>query len=73
MLLKRPESVEIPSERTVYRVMKESGLVHRPRRKLNGITKTNREARESDDLLKRDFSSNNPLEKCVTDITELKA
>ena len=31
--------VAIPSERTVYRVMKEIGLVHHPRRKPNGITK----------------------------------
>ncbi len=73
LLLKRPEGVEIPSERTVYRVMKEIGLVHRPRRKPNGITKADREARKSDDLLKRDFSADKPLEKCVTDITEMKA
>ena len=73
LLLKQPEGVTIPSERTVYRVMKEIGLVHRPRRKPNGITKVDREARKSDDLLKRDFSAKKPLEKCVTDITELKA
>ncbi len=53
--------------------MKEIGLVHRPRRKPNGITKADWEARKSDDLLKRDFSADDPLEKCVTDITELKA
>ena len=73
LLLKQPEGVAIPSERTVYQVMKEIGLVHRPRRKPNGITKANREARKSDDLLKRNFSADKPLEKCVTDITELKA
>ena len=39
LLLKQPEGVAIPSERTVYQVMKEIGLVHRPRRKPNGITK----------------------------------
>jgi putative transposase len=27
----------------------------------------------SDDLLKRDFTSAEPLEKCVTDITEIKS
>ena len=73
LLLKQPEGVAIPSERTVYRVMKEIGLVHHPKRKPNGITKADREARKSDDLLKRDFSADKPLEKCVTDITELKA
>ena len=73
LLLKQPEGVVIPSERTVYRVMKEIGLDHRPKRKPNGITKADREARKSDDLLKRDFYAEKPLEKCVTDITELKA
>ena len=43
------------------------GLSHRPKRKPNGITKADREARKSDDLLKRDFSAGKPLEKCVTD------
>ena len=73
LLLARPEGVRIPSERTVYRVMKQIGLDHRPKRKPNGITKADREARKSDNLLKRDFSAESPLEKCVTDITELKA
>ena len=44
-----------------------------PRRKPNGITKADREARKSDDLLKRDFRAEEPLTKCVTDITEIKA
>ena len=37
--IKQPEGVHIPSERTVYRVMEEIGLSHRPNRKPNGITK----------------------------------
>ena len=73
LLLKQPEGIRIPGERTVYRVMKKIGLSHRPKRKPNGITKADREARKSDDLLKRDFSSQEPLKKCVTDITEIKA
>jgi len=44
----------IPSERTVYRIMEEIGLSHRPNRKTNGITKVGRNARKSEDLLKRD-------------------
>ena len=39
----------------------------------NGITKADREARKSDDLLKRDFKADKPFSKCVTDITEVKA
>ena len=73
LLLKQPEGVRIPGERTVYRVMEKSGLSHRPKRKPNGITKADREARRSDGLLKRDFTSAEPLRKCVTDITEIKA
>lgn len=71
--LKQPEGVHIPSERTVYRVMEEIGLSHRPKRKPNGITKADKEARKSDDLVKRDFTADQPLTKCVTDITEIKA
>jgi putative transposase len=71
--LKQPEGIHIPNERTVYRVMKKIGLNHKPKRKPNGITKVEREARKSDDLIKRDFKSNKPLKKCVTDITEIKA
>ena len=55
LLLKQPEGVTIPSESTVYRVMKEIDMVHHPKRRPNSITKADREARKSDDLLKRDF------------------
>lgn len=44
LLLKQPENVDIPSERTVYRVMEKIGLIHRPWRKPNGITKADGEA-----------------------------
>ena len=69
---KQPDGVNVPSERTVYRVMEEIGISHRPKRKPNGITKADKEARKSDDLIKRNFKSDKPLEKCVTDMTEVK-
>lgn len=72
LLLKQPTGVPIPSERTVYRVMDQIGLSHRPKRKPNGITKADREAMKSDDLLKREFHSDAPLQKCVTNITEIR-
>ena len=72
LLLKYPDS-GIPSEATVYRVMTAIGITHRPNRKPNGITKADREARKSDDLLKRGFKADKPFSKCVTDITEVKA
>jgi len=62
----------IPGERTIYRIMDAVGLVHRPRRNPKGITKADRNARKSDDKLKRDFKSDRPLEKAITDITEIK-
>ncbi len=70
--LKYPNET-IPSERTVYRVMEIIGANHPKCRKPNGITKADREARKSDDLLKRDFTAEKPCEKCVTDITEIPA
>ncbi|MCI8380573.1 MAG: IS3 family transposase [Lachnospiraceae bacterium] len=73
LLLKQPEGLHIPGGRTVYRVMEQIGLSHRPKRKPNGITKADRKARKSGDLLKWDFTSAEPLKKCVTDITEIKA
>ena len=71
--LRAPKGIHIPSERTVYRVMEAIGISHRPKRKPNGITKADREARKSDDLLKRNFKAVEPLTKAVTDITELQA
>ena len=52
--------------------MTEIGLNHKPKRKPNGITKADREASKSDDLIKRDFAAEKPLEKCITDMTEIK-
>lgn len=45
-------------------------LSHHPKQKPNGSTKADR---KSEDLLKRNFKSAQPLTKCVTDITESKA
>lgn len=70
--LKYPDE-PVPGERTVYRIMQKIGIVHRPKRKPNGITKADKEARKSDDLLKRDFTADRPYAKCVTDITEIPA
>ena len=53
--------------------MERINLIHKPKRKPNVITKADREAHKSDDLLKRDFTAATPLKKCVTDITEIKA
>ncbi len=62
---------ELPSENTVKKVMNKIGMIHKPKHKANGITKADKEAMKSDDLIKRDFSADKPLEKVVTDITEI--
>ncbi len=72
-MLKQTENMNIPSERTIYRVMEDICISHHPGRKPDVIRKADREARKSEDLLKRDFKSEEPLARCVTDITETKA
>lgn len=51
--------------------MGQHGLIHKLNRKPNGITKADKEAQKSDDLIKRDFTAKAPLTKVVTDITEI--
>ena len=65
--------IDIPCEATVRKVMAQIGLIHKPRRKPNGITKADRLAQKSDDLLRRDFYADRPLKKAVTDMSEVKA
>ena len=65
--------IDIPCEATVRKVMAQIGLIHKPRRKPNGITKADRLAQKSDDLLRRDFYADRSLKKAVTDMSEVKA
>lgn len=67
LILKNPDQGHIPCELKIYRIMEEIGFSHKSKRKPNGITKADHEARKSDDLLKRDFKSSEPLKKAVTD------
>lgn len=67
-LLQKGTSV---SRRTVYRAMSESGLLHK-RRTPHGITKATTEIQEKENLIKRDFKSDVPLTKLLTDITEVQ-
>lgn len=71
--IKVPNDPKLPCENTIRKIMEKIGLIHKPRRKPNGITKADREARKSDDLIKRNFRAAKPLEKGVTDITEIPA
>ncbi len=59
------------SRRTVYRTMSEMGIVHR-RRTPHGITKATTEIQDRENLIKRDFKAAKPLEKLLSDITEIQ-
>ena len=53
--------------------MAEIGLNHKPKRKPNAITKADREASKSNDLIKRDFAAEKPLEKCMRECPKCHA
>lgn len=61
---------EEASYSTVYRVMKENGLVKR-KRKPKGITKGDPLAQKSENLIRRDFRADAPNAKWLTDITQV--
>ncbi len=48
--LKHPNG-DLPSITTIYRIMKKMGIIHKPKKKPNGITKADENARKLDDLL----------------------
>lgn len=58
-------------KQSVYRLMKKYGLLKKRKRHPNGITKEDREAQKSENLIKRDFSATRPNEKWLTDISEV--
>ena len=59
------------SPRTVYRTMSDMGLIHR-KRTPHGITKATTEIQERENLIKRDFQAEKPLQKLLSDITEIQ-
>ena len=58
------------SIRTVYRVMKIAGLLHK-KRMPPSIRKADTETQERDNLIKQFFHVNKSLKKLLTDITEM--
>ena len=59
------------SPRTVYRTMSDMGLIHR-KRTPHGTTKATTEIQERENLIKRDFQAKKPLQKLLSDITEIQ-
>ena len=59
------------SKSTVRRTMKEMGLIHK-RHTPHGITRATTEIQERENLIKRDFRAKKPLQKLLSDITEIQ-
>lgn len=70
LLALRQNRIEV-SKRTVYRAMKESGMLHK-KRVPHGITKATTEIQEKENLIRRDFTADAPMKKLLTDITEIQ-
>ena len=58
------------SKSTVYRAMSAGGYIHK-NKKPRGITKATTEIQEKENLIKRDFHAEKPMQKLLTDITEI--
>jgi transposase InsO family protein len=59
------------SASTVYRVMRDEGLLHKAVRHPNGITKADAAAQRAANIIRQDFTADAPGEKWLTDITEI--
>ena len=55
----------------VYRTMSEMGMIHR-RRTPHGTTKATTGNQDRENLIKRDFKAEKPLQKLLSDITEIQ-
>jgi putative transposase len=58
--------------RQVYRIMRKNNLLKKLIRHPNGITKADKEAQKSENLIQRNFSAEKPHEKLLTDISEVQ-
>ena len=58
--------------RRVTRLMRLNGWLHTPRRRPKGLTRTEPEAMQAENLIKQDFSAEEPYEKLLTDITQVQ-
>lgn len=59
-------------KRRIVKQMRNKGLIHKPRRRPKGLTKVTTEIEEKENLIKQDFTANEPLKKLLTDITQVQ-
>jgi transposase InsO family protein len=69
--LKQAEYGYAGSYSTVYRVMKSNGLLQEKKRNPNSLTKEDKAAQKSEDLIKQDFQASEPNRKWLSDISEV--
>jgi transposase InsO family protein len=69
--VKHPEYGYSGSYSTVYRVMKANGLLQKKKRNPNSLTKEDKAAQKSENLIKQDFHAIEPNTKWLSDISEV--
>ena len=57
-------------KRRITRIMRENGWLHSKKRRPHGLTKADPEAMITENLIKQDFSAEEPYTKLLTDITQ---
>lgn len=63
--------VEVGTRR-ITRLMRANGWLHKPKRRPKGLTRATTEVQGSENLIKQNFSSDEPLRKILTDITQIR-
>ncbi|MBR3475489.1 MAG: IS3 family transposase [Oscillospiraceae bacterium] len=58
--------------RRITRIMRQHGWLHTPRRRPKGLTMADPEAMAAENLIKQDFSAEEPYRKLLTDITQIQ-
>lgn len=58
--------------RRVTRIMREHGWLHKPHRRPKGLTHATTEIQEQENLIKQNFTADQPLKKLLTDISQIQ-
>jgi len=70
--LKQPEYGYTGSYSTIYRVMRANSLLQKKKRNPNSLTKEDKAAQKSENLIKQNFEAAEPNSKWISDISEVE-